>query len=191
MPNWSSDVPTDPRGYGLPLVRTPAGRTLTAIITSDNLIGCDTHFWGGHTVPCTAPECEACASGIGFRWHAYFSAFNPTDDLHFIFETTAQAALRFAEYRAQQGTLRCCQFECYRWKQRKNGRVMVKTWRSAINPNALPAAPDLPKIMAIIWRLPVPNVQLDGVKHGANRIFANQKGNGESSDPRDYATPNP
>lgn len=191
MPNWSNQVPDDPRGQGLPLVRTPAARTLTAIVTSTDLIGCDTHFWGGHTVPCTKPACEACQSGIAYRWHAYLSALNPNDDLHFIFEMTAQAAQRFAEYRLEHATLRCCQFEAYRWKQRRNGRVMLKLTRSAISPNALPRAPDLARVMSIIWRLPAPNVQTEGTKRGCAHVYADPTGNGDSSDPKAYKTPQP
>jgi len=63
----------------LPLVRTPANRSLKAVVTSDALIGTDTHFWGGHTVPCERPECDACNHGIAYRWHGYLSAYNPLD----------------------------------------------------------------------------------------------------------------
>jgi len=191
MPNWSNDVPKDPRGHGLPLLRTPAARPLAAIVTSDNLIGTETHFWGGHTVPCEGPECEACQSGIAYRWHAYLSAFNPDDQLHFIFECTAQAAQTFAEYRTDHKTLRGCQFHAYRWKRAKNGRVIIKCETSGINPKVLPRAPDLCRIMAIIWRLPIPNVTIDHKRGDIDRIYPTSHGDGQSSDPRQYATPPP
>lgn len=191
MPNWSNQVPDDPRGHGLPLVRTPAARSLTAIVTSADIIGCDTHFWGGHTVPCTKPECEACLAGISYLWHGYLSAFNPADNLHFIFEMTTQAAKKFAEYRKEHGTVRCCQFEAYRWRQRRNGRVMLKLVPSAMPSAALPAAPDVAKIMAVIWRLPAPNVETVGQQRGCARLQVDPEGNGDSADPRNYATPRP
>jgi len=191
MPTWSNAVPTDPRGQGLPLLRTPAGRTLTAVVTSTDLIGCNTHFWGGHTMPCEAPECEACQAGVAYRWHGYLAAFNPADQLHFIFEMTAQAAQTFINYRNEHKTIRCCQFQAYRWQQKRNGRVILKCEPSAIVPSALPRAPDLGKIMAIIWRLPIPNVTIDGIERGVSRVFADSEGNGRSSDPRDYKTPQP
>lgn len=191
MPNWSTEIPDDPRGQGLPLVRTPAARSLVAIVTSDNLIGCETHFWGGHTVPCDGPECEACQAGIAYRWHAYLAAFNPADRLHFVFECTAQAAARFKEYRLEHGTLRCCQFEAYRWKRAKNGRVIIKCDRSNLAPAALPNAPDLPKVMAVIWRLPIPNVYQVGVERGHPHVETDARGNGQSADPREYTTPQP
>lgn len=191
MPTWSHNVPLDPRGFGLPLVRTPAGRALSAIVTSTDLIGCNTHFWGGHTIPCEAPECEACQTGIAYRWHAYLSAYNPDDQLHFVFEMTAQAAQTFAAYRQEHNTLRCCQFHAYRWKHVRNGRVIIRCERSAIHPAALPNAPDLANLMAIIWRLPIPNVQVHGQQKNCPRVHADSQGNGQSSDPREYATPQP
>lgn len=191
MPNWSNTVPDDPRGQGLPLVRTPAGRSLLAIVTSADLIGCDTHFWGGHTVPCTKPECDACAAGISYTWHAYLTAFNAHDNLHFIFEMTAQAAKHFAAYRQEHATLRGCQFEAWRWKQRRNGRVMLKMVPSAMPSAALPNAPDLTRVMSIIWRLPVPNVETHGHKRGCQHAFVDPNGDGQSADPKNYARPQP
>jgi len=191
MPNWSTEVPTDPRGYGLPLVRTPALRSLKAIITSHGLIGCDTHYWGGHTVPCAGAECEACEDGNAYRWHAYLSAYNPETQLHFVFECTAQAAKKFKEYWNEHKTLRGCLFEAYRWKHVKNGRVIIKCVPGPIISAALPNAPDLANVMAIVWRLKDTNVWVAGEKRGFPRVHADKAGNGQSSDPRDYVKSNP
>lgn len=191
MPTWTRQPPLDPRGQGLPIVRTPATRTLSAIVTSDQLVGCDTHFWGGHTIPCDRPQCEACNNGIAYRWHGYLSAFNPDDQLHFIFEMTAQAAQTFAAYQKIHDTLRCCHFEAWRWGHRKNGRVIIKLNHSAFASIALPKAPDVTQVMAIIWRLPPTNVFLAGAQRNVPRIHASTDGDGQSADPRDYKQPNP
>lgn len=63
MPTFSHDVPTDPRGPAFPIVRTPPGRPLTAIITSPDLVGCYTHYFKGRTSPCDSPKCHLCAIG--------------------------------------------------------------------------------------------------------------------------------
>ncbi len=191
MPNWSPDIPQDPRGHALPLLRTPAARPLAAIVTSNDLVGCDTHFWGGHTVPCDGAECDACQHGAAYRWHAYLSAYNPDDQLHFIFECTANAASAFASYRTEHGSLRCCAFTAYRWRKTRNGRVIIRCERSGIAPAALPKAPDLTQVMAVIWRLPLPNVFQAGAQRDHPRIHADPDGNGESPDPRDYVKSNP
>jgi len=191
MPTWTKAPPDDPRGQGLPIIRTPATRPLRAIVTSDSLIGTDTHFWGGHTVPCERPDCDACNHRIPYRWHGYLAAWNPTQQLHFVFEMTAQAATRFQEYQAEHNTLRCCDFEAWRWRHAKNGRVILKLQHSAIPSHALPDAPDLCKIMSIIWRLPMPNVKVDGLDRRMPKVYVNSDGDGQSSDPRQYNLPQP
>ncbi len=191
MPKWSNTPPTDPRGQGLPLIRTPAHRSLKAIVTSHDLIGTDTHFWGGHTVPCESPDCDACNHGIAYRWHGYLSAYNPQDQLHFIFEMTAQAAQVFADYHTANKTLRCCQFEAWRWRHVRNGRVCIKAEHSATPSHALPKAPDLRKIMAIIWRLPIGNVTDGHLRSGRPSLEVSRDGDGQSSDPTLYQQPQP
>lgn len=63
MPTFSSDVPRDPRGPAFPIIRTPASRPLTAIITSPNLVGCYTHYFKGRTTPCEGADCQLCLQG--------------------------------------------------------------------------------------------------------------------------------
>lgn len=191
MPTWTRSPPETPGGHGLPLVRTPAQGFLEAIVTSDELIGTDTHFYGGHTVPCERPNCPACHDGIRFDWHGYISAVNPRDGLHFIFEMTHQAAGPFADFKANHGSLRCAQFHAYRWNKRRNGRVIVKVEMSATPSSALPAAPDLENVMSIIWRLPKPNVRVLGVERGHRKVNATSDGDGQSADPRLYDAPTP
>lgn len=191
MPKWTRNVPADPRGQGLPIMRTPANQSLKAIVTSSDLIGTDTHYWGGHTVPCESPTCDACEAGVQYRWHAYLSAYTPDDQLHFIFECTANAAKAFAEYRDDHGPLRGCLFEAYRWKHVRNGRVIIKCTPSALPTAVLPPPPDLLRVMAIIWRLPTAGMIPGPRERGCQKIFADSDGDGQSSDPRDYATPQP
>lgn len=191
MPKWTHSPPDDPRGPGLPILRTPAASPLRAIVTSTDLVGCDTHFWGGHTIPCERPDCDACNAGIPYRWHAYLTAYNDRDCLHFLFECTAQAAANFVDYREQHKTLRACLFEAYRWRRTRNGRVIIKCEQWAGNPAVLPRPPDLTKLMAIIWRLPQHDVWTRGAHRQVPMIHADSSRDGSSSDPRDYTTPSP
>lgn len=154
MPKYSNTPPNDPRGYALPIVRTPAGRKFQAIITSEDLIGCNTHFWGGKTVPCEAPDCEACKNGMPYRWHAYCSAVLHPQGLHVIYEVTALAAEALVTFRHSNGTLRGCAIEAYRWKGSANGRVIIKCERTSRTLDSLPKPPDLIHCLSIIWQLP-------------------------------------
>lgn len=178
MPNWSTDVPKDSRGPAFPIKRTPTSRAITALVTSEDLIGCDTHFWGGHTVPCSAPNCDACGQGIPFRWHGYLAAVDCKTHLHFIFEMTAQAAEAFKDFRAAHSTLRGCIFEAKRLKSIVNSRVCIRCKPADLREQHLPKAPDLRKCMAIIWNVPDPDVEVSGLLKDVPRIqtrTSNQK----------------
>lgn len=154
MPTWSNVPPSDESSHSMPLVRTPAGKPLTAVVTSTDLVGCDTHYWGGHTVPCEDPDCDACNHGIPKRWHGYVAAVNLDTRTHFIFEFTAHASLAFIGYRDQYETLRGCMFQARRATTSANSRLMIVTRPADLQKIALPAEPDVIRILATIWSLP-------------------------------------
>jgi hypothetical protein len=164
--NWSPTIPKDPRGQAFPLKRTPATGVLRALVTSEQLIGCDTHFYKGHTMPCERPGCEACEKGMPFRWHGYLSAIESKTRLHFIFEFTAQAGDAFDQYYKAHGTLRGCLFEAHRLHHRPNGRVIIQCKPMDLQSVNLPTPPDVPACMSIIWNLPAGQVNTDSKVNG-------------------------
>jgi hypothetical protein len=168
MPDWTSNVPDQPRGHALPIRRTPASKPLEAIITSPDLIGTYTHFYKGSTTPCGGPECDACQNGTPYRWHAYMTACDVFTNLHFIFEVTALAAEFLTAYRDHHGSLRGCHFKSKRWNNRPNGRILIQTKPADLGERQLPQPPDLKKCMAILWSLPEADVQ-DGAMNPENR----------------------
>lgn len=170
MPNWSTDIPISANGVALPVRRTPTSNALVAIVTSEDMIGCDTHFYGGHTVPCTRPDCKACGDGMPFRWHAYLAASDHKSRLHFIFECTAQAADAFKTYRDAHHRLRGCLFEARRWHSRPNGRVVIRTNTADLTKISLPIAPDVRKCMAIVWQLSDLDADFQGVLKGVPKV---------------------
>lgn len=155
MINFTNAPPDDARGNGLPLIRTPRAKPIVAVVTCRNVIGCNTHFWGGRTVPCDAAECEPCQNGAPWRWHGYVSAFDHRTKLHFLFETTARAAEPFKEWFDQHGTLRGVKFEAIRHQQRANGRVNIRL--KSVDPIEfpIPAEPNIMAALAIIWNIPI------------------------------------
>lgn len=154
MPTYTNRVPDDPRGPSFPIVRTPAYKPLVAIVTCEDLVGTFTHFFHGRTVPCDGDQCEPCHDGLPYRWHAYVSAYNPESGLHFLFESTAQAAQHFVEFRDSVGSLRGCKFEAKRLGGKPNGRVLMRTATAQLVNLRLPQPPDLIKVLAILWNLP-------------------------------------
>lgn len=185
MPNFSTDLPVDREGYGLPIRRTPTHGRLTAIVTSNQMVGCDTHFFRGHTIPCERPDCEACRVGIPFRWHTYIGCLEQSHHLHIIFEATLQASLPFVEYRQAHNDLRGCGFEATRLHAQPNGRVIIRTKPAPIEHIRLPGPPDLIACLSIIWNLPregvnvsngIPQSELDYAKAHADTFRFPQTG---------------
>ena len=161
MPQFSREVPKDPRGSAFPIVRTPANGHLQAIVTSPDLIGCYTHYFKGRTAPCEGKRCEACQAGMPYRWHAYQSALTTKDHLHCLFECTAQAAENFTEYREAHGSLRGCLFQARRLHSRPNGRIIIITKPADLKEIVLPAPPDLISCLSILWGFSTDDITAD------------------------------
>ncbi len=170
MATFSNAPPSDPRGIALPLTRTPSTGNLRALITSDDLIGCYTHFWKGRTLPCDVDDCAACAGGMPYRWHAWVSALTSQKRQHILFEMTAQVAEVFAEYKTANGTLRGALFDANRPSRRPNGRVCVQIKSQDLTGITLPTAPDLIKCLSIIWNIATPSFNVADLLKGVNRI---------------------
>lgn len=158
MPRFTSDPPEDDRGTSLPITRTPVHKPITGVVTSENMIGCPTHFHKGRTIPCEPPECPACNEGSPTRWHGYVAAYNPSTGMQFLYEFTRKAAEAFVDYRREHKTLRGCQFQARRHSPRPNGQVIILTKPFDLTHGRLPKAPDLIKCLSILWNLPTPAV---------------------------------
>jgi len=184
MPTFTDTPPEDPRGPSFQIVRTPTGKPLTAIVTSETMVGCYTHFWKRRTMPCERPDCEACRNGIPFRWHAYLSAYLSGSLLHCLFECTAQAAERFVDYRDAQGTLRGCQFTASRMNYAPNARIIITTKPADLTRIQLPKPPNIEKVLAILWNLPIPEVKADrqGTKRGQKTVTHRPRPTREQTD---------
>ena len=166
MPTWSNQLPSKEKHMGFDIKRTPQNRPIQAIITCDDLLICDTHFWGGRTIPCerkheeldgtlSAGDCGACRQSIPFRTHVYISAIDCKTRDHFIFECTAYAAKPLAEYRKATGTLRGCVLHARRPKGLPNSRVVIETNTANLSKMTLAKPPNLKLALTTIWRLPL------------------------------------
>lgn len=179
MPQFSSDPPVDPRGHSLELRRTPTGRPIAGVITSPNMVGCPTHFWGGRTVPHEKDGCEPCQSGIDWRWHGYVSVFQLTSGDHFLFEFTARTAEPFKLYRQLHGGLRGCLFEAKRVNSAANAKVSIRTKTPDLSNYKLPEPPDLVKLLCMIWNIPTSSCEIVGHVKDVPLVEVNTKGNGQ------------
>lgn len=182
MPRWSDHAPAEPNGVALPIKRTPAYKPFVAIVTSEKLIGCDTHFFSGRTMPCNRPNCEACSRGIPYRWHAFLSCQITSSQEHVIFECTAQASDAFRLYQEAYSTIRGCLFKSVRIPQRTNGRVVIQTKPCELDRIQLPDPPDLITCLSILWDLPKDDLSTHGVLKGADRVLKDPEGNGRQDE---------
>lgn len=165
MPRFSNQLPTQGANRGFDLRRTPTTGNIHVIVTCEDFVVCDTHFWHGRTTPCERivndegktlddSHCPSCLEKQAWRSHVYVSVFDPKKQEHFIWECTAQAAKPIAEYRDTVGSLRGCVISANRPKGTPNGRVIVVTGTANLARNPIPQSPDLTRALAVIWRIP-------------------------------------
>lgn len=186
MPTWSNRLPEKQKHMGFDLRRTPQAAAIQAIITCDDILVCDTHFWGGRTIPCereqTLPDgtitcgtCAACNESVPYRTHVYISCMAGKTREHFIFECTAHAAKTLVQYREANGTLRGCVMNASRPKGLRNSQVVVQTNSIDLAKVNLPEPPDLIKALSTIWRLPKTGVEVVEEEHKSPKVRTKRK----------------
>jgi hypothetical protein len=183
MPTWRNQLPPEGKNAGYDLRRTPATGAIQAIITCEDLVVCDTHYWHGRTLPCeriTNDEgktiddipCPACREKAAWRTHVYVSCFDSKKREHFLFECTTMAAKPLAEYRQSTGTLRGCVLHASRPKGIRNAKVVIETNVANLARSPIPNAPDIQKCLAIIWRVPLTGLSHQLTHEGETTIKA-------------------
>lgn len=166
MPVFRNCIPQSSGEHGYDLKRTPANGALQGIVTCEDVLVCDTHFFRGRTTPCERTyndegktvddsACQPCREKIGFRTHVYVSVFDTKKREHFIFECTGVAAKAFSDYKASNGTLRGCILYASRPKGTKNSKVFIETNTANLQKMPLPNPPDMQKALCVIWRIPL------------------------------------
>lgn len=161
MPKFDDSPPSDLGRSGYRLIRTPANSPLFAHVLSEKLVGCKTHFVGNRTIPCEAPDCESCNSGVPWRWHAYLAIVIEATREIVIFETTARASAAFIDYHQRYGTTRGCHLKAQRLNNRTNGRVLIQARPADLAKINLPPAPDVEKLLCHIWNISEKQVTLN------------------------------
>ena len=167
MPTFSHKLPSSNSGNGYDLRRTPPDRPLLAVVTSEDFFVCETHYWGGKTVPCEGEACKACEANSPTRPHVYLSAIEFKTHDHFLYECTATAAIPLDVYRRANRTLRGCQMKSWRPKRIKNGRIEMLCKPIDLATLHLPPAPNIPKALCVIWQIPFTSMMVDACP-GAN-----------------------
>jgi hypothetical protein len=170
MPVFRNSIPSSANEHGYDLKRTPQSSALQGIVTCEDFLVCDTHYFRGRTTPCERTyndegktiddsSCLPCREKIGFRTHVYISVFDVKKREHFIFECTACAAKSLSEYKQSNGTLRGCIIYASRPKGTKNSKVFIETNTANLQKLPLPNPPDLERALCVIWRIPLDTLE--------------------------------
>lgn len=173
MPHWSNTPPDRSGPRPLPIVRTPVGRSLYATIISDKMLGCPTHFWGGRTTPCEAPDCEACNAGSPTRWHGYLIVFDERCRTSSILEIPDAAAEQLTLLAHSLPTLRGATIKASRTKSTRNARVLIELQPPSLEQKNLPRAAPLETLLALIWKLPTTAVSTVEDENNTNALRLN------------------
>jgi hypothetical protein len=164
MLNLSYECPENFEGQTFTIMRVPAGKSLQGIITCSKPLGTPTHFWGGRTIPCTPPSCEACKAGSFSRYHFYTTVYDHRSQLHFLLELTAAAAEPIIQYGRDRGTTLGCGIRCNRIPEVSNGRIHIQTTMTDPQKYPIPEEPNLPAILSRLWNIPLEEIKTPDTK---------------------------
>lgn len=189
MYDFQNEPPEEGNHHSLPLVRTPTNRPIAGIITSPDMVGTQTHFFHGRTIPCDSEECPACSEGLPWRWHAYCSLWSPATHRVVLFEMTAKCVEPLVTYRKAYGTLRGCHLMAKRATTSANSRVILQTKRADLENVSLPDGADLIKALSIIWNITLPSISPDGILKETPLIKIQQQASAQA--PNAYSSLSP
>jgi len=156
MSDWTNRPAPNQHPTQLQLLRVPPSKTIIAIITSDDAIGRDTHYWKGRTRVCTHPTCEPCDAHHAPRWYGYLAVVAPTMQAPTILEITAACVNSLNEYLQEYPTLRGAEITIRRANKKANSRLIATLKPSPYRDGKLPAAPNVITHLCRIWEIPLP-----------------------------------
>ncbi len=174
MLNFSSESPDDPNEHSLPLVRCPAIKSISGILLNEDLLGTNTHYYHGRTIPCDDQTCPACDDGVPWRWHFYVGLWGQSSHRTCLFEMTAKAADPLKTYRKAYGTLRGCHLTAKRVNSSPNSRVIQQATQADLQKITLPVPPDVLGALSIIWNIERPSISVAGIVKDAPKLHVQQ-----------------
>lgn len=160
MLQFSSTPPNEHTHSAFRLLRTPAKGKLHLYITSDNVLGCSTHYYSGRTVPCTGDGCEACEAMAGTRWHGYVAALLVKTNEQIVFEVTAAGAESLLAYRTKHGTLRGADCLASRVSPRPNARLHFLMKPLDLAHVDLPQPINVQMALCHVWGIPFTETEI-------------------------------
>jgi hypothetical protein len=151
---WSNAPPRGTQEMAWPMLRIPAAGAKGLIILSNDMLGTNTHYYGGRTTPCDGQNCRACEDNSQKRWHGYLAVWMPKAAKKGILEITEAAGDAVAKAAEKRVSLRALSLAAQRVPTKANGKLVLQLTDSEWSPEGLPPAPDLRRILRRMWGLP-------------------------------------
>jgi len=167
---WTESPTTSSEGREWRVLRVPPKGIGGLIILSHEVVGTDTHYFGGRTVPHGKEQCNACDAGNQKRWHGYLAVWNPKAASKWILEITDAAGDTFKKMFAKRTTLRTLSFAGQRVPCKPNGTLIVRLTESDWASDGLPHAPDLRRMLMRMW-----GFREETYEYDMNSAFATRK----------------
>ena len=146
-----------PRPEDLPeqwkILRASKKGTPRCVIVDEDVLGCYVHYWSGRTRPCKRENCEICEKGQQPRWRGYLSVITPAPSQPRLLEVTPSVIGDIDRWLKQEGSLRGSLIKLTRRGNVQNGELICEIGKQAGFDVSLPPCPDVPGILARIWRL--------------------------------------
>lgn len=149
--DWTATPPKNGHQTHLELVRVPAKLMLAGFITTNDLLGCLTHWNGRRTVPCQGLDCDDETHKRPTRWHAYTGLWIDKTNEHVILELPSGAAEKLQAAKNGRPSIRGLQIQCFRPKHEAHAAVTVRLIDSPAIPKNLPEEPDLRTMLTSMW----------------------------------------
>jgi len=153
MSIWQDQPTVDDSLPNYRIMRVPAGRKISGIVISDDVIGTNLHYWKGRSQPCRKEECEACQNGHKPRWKGYILIMCMKTRNISILEFTDRVYREIGEFRKQKGTIRGGMMTFFRTNSKNNGPLSVTIEENLYDATSLPPEEDLRSILERIWEV--------------------------------------
>lgn len=127
---------------------------LLLVCLSDKVVGVNTHFIDGSTIPCVGKDahCEGCQAKKAKRWKGYIGAWEPLNERVVLAEITLDAYRTGpAQLRGDGPGLRGYSIVLSRQGKKPNAPVRVEIAALPVDPGSLPKAPDVKAVLRNIW----------------------------------------
>lgn len=149
-------TPAADRVKHVPIISPRPHQTLYMVITTEQVMGVETHWIEQRTTPCMQEvgDCRGCTAGLAKRWKGYLGGADLSTGRLGIIEVTLGAWEHCPRLQERDKSLRGLIAKLYRRGTKRNSPAFIELQAPTKN-ILLPPFPDLARQLRIIWGLQV------------------------------------